>query len=127
MEPKKHSDDCYFYYCEVKGYNSKNKKDILCPNVPPALRSFVYGPEVPALQPTEILEVASTNSADAGGDDDDDDEFQCHTECRSTTFTQSELNDIIRNLGLPKEEAELLGSRLQENNFFGNWNIYILV
>jgi hypothetical protein len=32
-------------------------------------------------------------------------------------FTQSELNDIIRDLELPKEKAELLGSRLLENNF----------
>jgi ligand-binding sensor domain-containing protein len=31
-------------------------------------------------------------------------------------FTQLELNDVIRNLGLPKEKAELLGSRLKEKN-----------
>jgi hypothetical protein len=31
-------------------------------------------------------------------------------------FTQSELNDTIRDLGLPKEKAELLGSRFKENN-----------
>jgi hypothetical protein len=31
-------------------------------------------------------------------------------------FTQSELNDVIRDLGLPKEKAELMGSILKENN-----------
>jgi hypothetical protein len=29
-------------------------------------------------------------------------------------FTQSELNDVIRDLGLPKEKAELFGSRMKE-------------
>jgi hypothetical protein len=31
---KIHSNDCYFCCCDVKGYNSKNKKVILYPNLP---------------------------------------------------------------------------------------------
>jgi uncharacterized protein YpmS len=63
---------------------------------------------VPVPQPTEILGDASTNISDSGGDDE---EFQCHTESQSLQmFTQSELNDVIRDLGLSKERAELLGS-----------------
>jgi hypothetical protein len=86
----------------------------LYPNIPSALRPVVHGPEVPVPQPTEILEDASTDSSDSGGDDE---EFQCHTEIQSPQlFTQSELNDVIRDLGLPKEKAEILGSRLKENN-----------
>jgi hypothetical protein len=73
-----------------------------------------HGPELPVPQPTEILEDASTNSSDSGGDDE---EFQCHALRQSPQlFTQSELNDVIRDLGLPKEKAELLGSRLKEKN-----------
>jgi hypothetical protein len=34
----------------------------------------------------------------------------------SQLFAQSELNYVIRSLGLPKENAEHLGSRLKENN-----------
>jgi hypothetical protein len=64
-----------------------------------------HGPEVPVPQPTEILEDASTNSSDSDGDDE---EFQCHTESLSPRlFTQSELNHVIRDLGLPKQKAEL--------------------
>jgi hypothetical protein len=77
-----------------------------------ALRPVVHGPEVPVPQPTEILEDASTDNSDSGGDDE---EFQCHTESQSPQlFTQSELNDVIRDLGLPKGKPELLGSRLKE-------------
>jgi hypothetical protein len=84
-------------YSVVKGYNSKNKKVILYPNLPSALRPVVLGSEVPVPQPTEILEDAFTNSSDSGGDDE---EFQCHRKIRSPQpFTQSELKDVIRDLG----------------------------
>jgi hypothetical protein len=101
-EPENQSDDCYICCCDVKGYNSKNKKFILYLNLPSALLPVIHGPEVPVPQPTEILEDASTNSSDSGGDDE---EFQCHTESHSSQlFTQSELNDVIRDLGLLKEK-----------------------
>jgi hypothetical protein len=112
-EPENHTDDCCFCCSDVKGYNSKNKKVILCPNLPSALRPIVHGPELPVPHPTYILEDASTSSDSYG----DDEEFQCHMESQSPQlFTQSELNDVRRNLGLPKEKAELLGSGLKNNN-----------
>jgi hypothetical protein len=96
-EPKNYSDDCYFCCCDVKGYNSKTKKVILYPNLPSALHPAVHGSEVPVPQPTEILEDVFTNSSDSGGDDE---EFQCHTESQSPQpFTQSELKDVIGDLG----------------------------
>jgi hypothetical protein len=112
-EPKYHSDYVYFCYCDFKDYNSKHKKILLYSNLPSALSYFVHGPEVPVPQPTEILEAASTNSSDLGGDDK---EFQCNTESQSPKlFAQSELNDVlaIRDLGFPKDTADLLGSRLK--------------
>jgi hypothetical protein len=111
-EPENHTDVCSCC-CDGKGYNSKDKKVILYPNPVSALRPIVRAPELPVPQPTEILEDASTNSSDSGGDD----EFQCHTESQiPQLFTQSELNDVIRYLGLPKDKAEILGPRLKEKN-----------
>jgi hypothetical protein len=101
-------------FCYVKGYNCKNKKVILYPNLPSDLRPIVHILEVRVHQPTEIFEDASANSSDSVGDDE---EFQCHTESQSSQiFTQSELNNVRRDFGLPKEKAELLGSRLKEKN-----------
>jgi hypothetical protein len=95
-------------------FGSKNKQVILYLDLSSALHPVVHGSEVPVPQPTEILEDASTNSCDSGGDDE---EFQCLTESRiPQLFTQSELNDVIRDLSLPEEKAELLGSRLKEKN-----------
>jgi hypothetical protein len=102
-EPKNHSDDCYFCCCVVKAYNSKNKQVTLYPNLPSALRPVVQGPEVPVPQPTDILEDASINSSDSGGNDE---EFLCHTESQSPQLcTQSELNNVIRDLRLSKEKV----------------------
>jgi hypothetical protein len=86
----------------------------LYPNIPSALRLIAHGPEVPVPQPTEIFEDASTDISDSRGDDE---EFQCRTESQSPQlFTQSELNNVRRDFRLPKEKAELLGSRLKERN-----------
>jgi hypothetical protein len=85
----------------------------LYPNPPSALRPVVHGTEVPVLQPTEIWEDAFTNSSDSDGDE----EFQCHPESQSPQLiTKSKLKDVIKDLGLPTEKAELLGSRLKEKN-----------
>jgi hypothetical protein len=98
-ESKNHSDDCYFCCCDIKGYNSKNKKIIVYPNLLSALCPVVHGPDIPVPQPTEISEDAPTSSSDSG---EDDEEFQCHTESQSPQlFTQTELNNVIRDLGLP--------------------------
>jgi hypothetical protein len=76
-------------------------------NLPSASRPVIHGPEVPLPlpQPTEILKDASTISCDSGG-----------VIQSPQLFTQSQQNDVITDLGLPKEKAELLGSRLKENN-----------
>jgi hypothetical protein len=74
------------------GYNSKNKKVILYPNLPSALRPVVHGPEVPVPQPTEILVDAFTNSSDSSGDNE---EFQRHTESQVHSCSLS-LNRTLK-------------------------------
>jgi hypothetical protein len=99
---KNHSDDCFLCCCYVKDYNSINKKAIFYPNFPSALHPVVHGPEVPVPHPAETLENASTNSSDSGGYNK---EFQCHTESQiPKLFTQSEMKDVRRVLGLPREK-----------------------
>jgi hypothetical protein len=100
-EPKNQSDNCFFCCCGAKDYKCKNKKVILYLNLPSALCPVAHGPAVPVPQPTEILEHASTNSSASVGDNE---EFQCHTENQSPElFAQSELNDVLRDIGLAKE------------------------
>ena len=42
--------------------------------------------------------------------------FKCARNSNRKVFTQSELSDLARDLGLTKEKAELLASRLKEKN-----------
>jgi hypothetical protein len=52
-------------------------------------------------------EISVSGKSDSG--------FQAETTVKELElFTQSELNDLLRDLGLPKDLAEILGSRLCE-------------
>lgn len=117
-EPQNHSTDCYFCTCNVKGFNAKNKKGIIYPNLPSAMRPVAHGPGIPIPKPpTDTIELIS----DTGSNSDSSsslvsDEFVPETSNAPQPLSQAKLNDIVRDLNLPKDAAELLGSRLQENN-----------
>ncbi|KAF2890288.1 hypothetical protein ILUMI_15885 [Ignelater luminosus] len=55
----------------------------------------------------EMVSQASANELDDGSDDYDPGSDE------PKLFEQSELNDLMRDLNLPKDSAELLGSRLK--------------
>jgi len=38
-------------------------------------------------------------------------------------FDQAALNDLVRDLGLPKDKSELLGLRLKERNLFAQFTM----
>ncbi|GBM36542.1 hypothetical protein AVEN_65075-1 [Araneus ventricosus] len=108
MERNKNiTDDCYFCSC-VSGYNFKNKKNISYPNLQSTLRTVPYDLEIPVL-------VIPKNISPDSDSDSADDNFQCDVDNDAPQlFTQMELNDLVRYLGLSKESAENLGSRLKE-------------
>ncbi|KAF2899006.1 hypothetical protein ILUMI_07173 [Ignelater luminosus] len=54
-EPTNHSDYCYFCLCIVQGFNLKNRKDILYPNIRSAIRPAPHGPEVPVNWMMEVM------------------------------------------------------------------------
>jgi len=109
-----HSNDCYFCSIDVSGYNSKNKKVIVYPDCTSADRPVEHGPELPVPEPPQFIDEVLQSSPEIY---ESDDEFQCSPDnTKPQLFTQAELNDLVRDLGLTKEKAELLGSRLQEKH-----------
>ena len=56
-----------------------------------------------------VVDVERQDAADVDFDPDIDGE-------EPKVFTQGELNDLVRNLSLSKEKAELLTSKLKEKN-----------
>ena len=131
-EPANHFDDCYFCMTNLVGYNKKNRKNILYPSIPSATRSIPHSDENPVPVFKELLDIpisaaslatdpvpeGLTESDSHHGSLDNDNDIDYH-ECSSepNRFNQDDLNDVIRDLNLPKESAELLASCLKEKHF----------
>jgi hypothetical protein len=104
-----------FALATCKGTIKKNRKELFYPNLPSAICPVPHGPGIPVPVPIYILEDTPVDSdkEDTGRDQD----FQCDP-CSTEIqfFSQSELNGLVRDLGLPKESAGVLGSRLKSKN-----------
>ena len=122
-EQKDHVTDCYFCLTKTTGYSTKNKHLITYPNLPSAIRPQPHDDAIPV--PTRPTDSHACDSSD-DTDDSDDNEGQCSDDNYSATshdphfLTQTDLNDLIRDLKLSKSQAELLGSRLKQWNLLDN-------
>ena len=119
-EPQNHVDDCYFCMVIITGMNKKTKSSIQYPNLPSARRPVAHCIEVPVpiFTTLEISDDDEFCHSNISEDTDDDDDFVASDvgSRMCQPFTQAELNDLVRDLYLPKSSAELLGSRLKEKN-----------
>ena len=117
-EQGNHLDDCYLCMTNVAGISSKSKDNIKYPHLPSAIQSIPHSADLPpplfTSLPELVDEPVSSTSEESSSEDD------C---CKPLAdnkppvlITQTFLNDVVRDLNLPKESAKLLGSRLQQNN-----------
>jgi len=103
----------------VTGYNKKNKNGIKYQNLLSAVRPVPHGPDLPVPSPPGNLSHESESSSLQSATEEM--YFEPHQYDRPIDkFTQSELNDLIRELQLTKEKSELLGSRLREKNMLAS-------
>ncbi|KAL4718873.1 hypothetical protein ACJJTC_016050 [Scirpophaga incertulas] len=124
-EPTNHFNDCYFCLTNTEGYSKKKKKNIDYPTVPSAIKPVPHGEGLPVPTPPlnwEDLVIPELN-------DNEDLHLETAELLENTIdptyippssepqlIQQNELNDLARDLGLSKQQSELLGSRLQEWN-----------
>jgi hypothetical protein len=122
-EPTNHLNDCYFCRTNTEGFSKKQKHKIQNPNMPSALKPV---PQEEGLSvPNPSLHWDGINVYD---DDDDDKQvaespprspdaiYSLETSNEPHLIKQNKLNDLVRDLGLSKHQAEILVSRLQEWN-----------
>ena len=112
-EPKGHGNDCYFCTCNVSGFTMKNKHNIQYPNLPSAIRPVLHGPDVPIPTPPPVLKNVGDPSTDVSSSEfqsEEKSEYECSEDERIKRFSQEDLNDLVRDLDLPKVSAVLLGS-----------------
>ncbi|KAJ4444912.1 hypothetical protein ANN_06711 [Periplaneta americana] len=110
---KLYRQDKVFVQVKVAGYTAKNKKEILYPNIPSAIRAVPLGPDIPVPLPRESDTLPSASSS-TETESPVDHTYEPDNTGDDRYFNQIELNDLARDLNLPKESAELLGSRLKE-------------
>ena len=115
-EPNGHGKKCYFCSCVVAGFNVKNKHKIQYLNLTCAIRQIPHGPSVPIPLPPRVLETVEDSLSEESLSDSqltDCSEYEYGDDQQLTPFNQAELNDLFRNLNLPKTSALILGSRLK--------------
>ncbi len=101
----------------------KNKPKIIYPNLDSARRPIPYDDTLPIPFPPQdrldsIADEMETEEGAVGGDQlqSMDHDYTIEKILESKTFTQDELNDLVRDLALSKEKAELLASRIKQKH-----------
>jgi len=110
-EPTDHVTDCYFCLTSITGVTTKSKHTVQYPNLPPAMRPVPHSAELPVPKPP-------TNITLSDGELSDEDVGQANNimDCDPTfaevissnephLLTQGDLNDIVRDLNVSKEQA----------------------
>ena len=103
-----------------KRFNRKKKSSIEYPNIPSAIRPLPCSDELPIPKPCEVG-LLSSDDAESG------EEYGISEPCTSRSeefgitselheINESGLNDLVRDLDLPKVKAKLLAFRLKQLN-----------
>ena len=123
--PSNHSTDRYFSMVPPiqNGTSMKKKSTRVSEYTPSAIRPVPHGDGLPIHETPDNFDIytddedsVSSNSEEQQPTASRDAEYLPNTDSSSHKITEGELNDLIRDLELPKNKAELLASKLQQWN-----------
>ena len=125
-EPRNYIDDCYFFIvkCGGRDFNSKTRSKIQYPNLDSAIRPIPHSDQIEVSVFTNFRDnsdededvVGSSSKASASLTSDEEFVSSRSDSKARLPFSQADLNDLVRDLDLPKNAAKLLASRLHERN-----------
>ena len=109
-EPKNHFDDCYFCLVNISGFSAKTKFAITYPNLPSAIRPVPHSDDVliPVFTALDVdssedeCNTGDTLSRESGDNDKEFSDVLLDREAMQL-FNQAELNNLVRDLDLPKD------------------------
>ncbi|KAL7886638.1 hypothetical protein AOLI_G00043590 [Acnodon oligacanthus] len=115
-----HSTNCYSCMVDPsKRRTGKNAPPVTYPDIPPSITPVPHCPELPVPTPPGRDQPPSGESSKSDTEEHvEDPDFSLYAaEERKPYYpNQKDLNDLIRDLGLTKSNAELLTSRLKQWN-----------
>ena len=124
-ELKEHLTDCYFCLVNTKDIGKKNQQNFSYPSISLAIRPVLHSDEFP---PPVFNGFLSSEDEEIGSEEErmdmeykktDTESKDSPTESKKAVpqqFNQPELNDLVRDLDLSKQAAEILVSRLNEKH-----------
>ena len=113
-EPTNHLNDCYFCMVDASHYRkSKDKRSIVYPSIPSSIAPVPHCEDLPIPEPPtlELPSCACTPSEE----DTNADFCEVSTSEEPHFPNQQKMDDLIRDMGLIKENAELLTSQLKKS------------
>ena len=111
-EPTNHINDCYFSMVDPsKRRTGKNAPAIVYPSIPSSIASVPHSDQLPVPIPTRSQDPISTDESTTDEDDITIDDYVLNSNLEEKNPyypNQKDLNDLIRDCGLNKSNAELL-------------------
>ena len=116
-EPTNHITDCYFCAVDVIGINRKNRGSLKYPDLQSACLPVAHCDVIPVPIFGELPGISEEDASNVEGHEDKEVVLQDDT---PHPFSQKELNNLVRNLSLSTDSAELLASRLKEKKLLSD-------
>ena len=115
---------------DMSGWNQRTKKYWYFPDIESARRPISHCVEVPVPVFTSLPDLTADEMLLEAVDDTDSSESSISSSSsmaaaasllssKPKLFSQGQLNDLVRDLGLSKESSEILASRLGEHSILG--------
>ena len=102
-EQTDHVSTCYFCTTNVKGFCKKNKHRIEYPNIPLTMHPVSHSDGVEVPVPPSTLDETLTQSDLTSSEDDIDDIYESSYSRTPKLMSQSDLDDLVRDLDLLKK------------------------
>ncbi|GBN42532.1 hypothetical protein AVEN_51138-1 [Araneus ventricosus] len=122
-EPKNNSTDCYFCLTDISGITSHSRHTVVYPNLPSVIRPVTHSSELSIPKPRETWSLDDNDDIvpdSAVVKEAEDDQAPMYADVQTSPMphliSQSNLNDLVRDLNLSKNQSVLLASRLKEWN-----------
>lgn len=114
-EPRNHVDDCYFCMVDISSFRrTRHRNDINYPDIPSSIAPVDHSDDLPVPKPPQSSESRSVSPIPP--EDERDSNFEGILSSEPHFPNQKEMDDLVRDLGLTKSNAELLFSRLKQWN-----------